>query len=108
MIRPPKVSEVLARYDIKLVNCDSELGHYRYCDNVLLLDTRLQPWSEFFIRANIVTLDTEWRLFVAANVNTFNCIIYGNNRLPINSLSQMLKASGLIVNLLEDTCYYCK
>lgn len=107
MIRPPTASEVTARYGIQLLNCNSELGRLRFCDAVLVLDTNVAPWREYFVRAHILTVDSDWQLFTLAYNRYFDCIIYGNNRLPSFVIDTLLKQNGLLVKLKDDYCYRC-
>jgi hypothetical protein len=107
VIRPPTASEVTARYGIQLRNCNNELGRLRFCDAVLVLDTNVAPWSEFFVRAQIsVTPDSNWKLFALEYRASFNVIVYGNNRLPIEVTKTLVKPSGLFVDTIKDTAYY--
>jgi hypothetical protein len=106
MIAPPKFSTVAARHGLAVNNCDYELGRLRHCDSVLVLDTNIQPWREFFVRASILTVEDDWKLFTLDYSNHFSCIVYGNSRIPTYVLVNLLKDRGLVIDLVQDCCYY--
>lgn len=105
MQRPPLFSEVAARHGIQLKNCDAALAKVRHTDLVLILDTNPAPWKEFFVRASLLTPDSDWKLFAIDYSNSFDAIIYGNKRLPFFILPNLLKSNGLVVNV-QDDCYF--
>ncbi len=106
MIGPVAFSIIAARHGLQLKNCDTELAKFKYTDAVLVLDTAPAAWIEFFVRANILQPDSNWKDFANDYSNYFNVIAYGNNRIPLWILPLLTKQNGLIVNTINDFCYY--